>query len=88
MEDEQDASPDFGWWVRKRVRRQHKLLDWTGIPWNWRKGYRVMEIPVHYRQRLGEKKLKLGHGFTILRRIMAESVSSILSREVVLSNES
>jgi len=31
--------------------------------------------------------LKLRHGFVILRRIMAESVSSILSREDVLSNE-
>jgi dolichol-phosphate mannosyltransferase len=38
-----------------------------------KKGYRVMEIPIHYRKRLGEKKLKLRHGFTILRRILLES---------------
>jgi len=38
-----------------------------------RMGYRIMEIPIHYRQRLGEKKLKLRHGFTILRRILLES---------------
>ena len=37
-------------------------------------GYSIMEFPIHYRQRLGEKKLKLRHGFTILRRILAESL--------------
>ena len=37
-----------------------------------RKGYQIMEVPVDYRQRLGEKKLKLRHGFTILRRIIAK----------------
>ena len=53
-----------------------------------KRGYYLLEIPIHYRKRLGEKKLKLRHGFTILRRIIAESVSSILSRDVVLANES
>lgn len=38
-----------------------------------RKGYRIKEIPIHYRERLGEKKLKLRHGFTILKRILVES---------------
>jgi len=38
------------------------------------KGYTITEIPIHYRQRLGEKKLKLRHGFTIFRRIIAESM--------------
>ncbi|MCK4433914.1 glycosyltransferase family 2 protein [Candidatus Bathyarchaeota archaeon] len=38
-----------------------------------RKGYKIREIPIHYRERLGEKKLKLKHGFTILRRILSES---------------
>jgi dolichol-phosphate mannosyltransferase len=40
-----------------------------------RKGYKIKEIPIHYRRRLGEKKLKLRHGFTILRRILTEAIS-------------
>jgi len=39
-----------------------------------KQGYKTVEIPIHYRSRLGEKKLKLKHGFTILRRIIAESI--------------
>jgi dolichol-phosphate mannosyltransferase len=35
-----------------------------------KKGFRIVEIPIHYRQRLGEKKLKLKHGLTILKRIL------------------
>jgi dolichol-phosphate mannosyltransferase len=38
------------------------------------KGYKIMEIPIVYRPRLGEKKLKLRHGFVILKRILAESL--------------
>ena len=41
-----------------------------------RKGYDIMEIPIEYRTRLGEKKLKLRHGLTILRRIVSESMLS------------
>lgn len=37
-----------------------------------KKGYRIIEIPIRYRQRLGEKKLKLRHGFTIWKRILTE----------------
>jgi glycosyltransferase involved in cell wall biosynthesis len=37
-----------------------------------RKGYRIVEVPIRYRQRLGEKKLKMRHGATILKRIMQE----------------
>jgi dolichol-phosphate mannosyltransferase len=40
-----------------------------------RKGYGIVEIPVEYRPRLGEKKLKPVHGFTILKRIVTESLS-------------
>lgn len=40
-----------------------------------REGYRIVEIPIDYRSRLGEKKLKLRHGFGILKRIMAESLT-------------
>jgi len=37
-------------------------------------GYTIVEIPIQYRCRLGTKKLKLKHGFTILRRIISESL--------------
>jgi dolichol-phosphate hexosyltransferase len=39
-----------------------------------RKGYKTAEIPIRYRQRLGEKKLKMKHGVTILKRILLETV--------------
>jgi len=39
-----------------------------------RTGYRTVEIPIDYGDRLGEKKLKMRHGFAILRRIMVESI--------------
>jgi glycosyltransferase involved in cell wall biosynthesis len=41
-----------------------------------RSGYQIAEIPIEYRPRLGEKKLKIRHGFAILRRILAESLSA------------
>ena len=41
-----------------------------------KKGYRIMEIEIPYRQRLGDKKLRLSHGFTILKRIISENASS------------
>jgi glycosyltransferase involved in cell wall biosynthesis len=37
-------------------------------------GYEIVEIPIQYRSRVGEKKLKLKHGLTILKRIVAESL--------------
>jgi len=39
-----------------------------------RRGYKTVEVPINYRSRLGEKKLKLRHGFKILRRIISESL--------------
>jgi len=38
------------------------------------KGFGILEIPIHYRLRLGEKKLKIRHGLTILKRILIESM--------------
>ena len=38
-----------------------------------RKGFRIAEIPINYRSRLGKKKLGLRHGFGIVKRIVAES---------------
>jgi dolichol-phosphate hexosyltransferase len=40
-----------------------------------RKGYKIIEIPIDYRNRMGEKKLKLRHGLGIMKRIVAESFS-------------
>lgn len=37
-------------------------------------GYQTEEIPIPYRERMGEKKLKLRHGLSIIRRIIAESL--------------
>ena len=39
-----------------------------------RSGYRIVEIPIDYRDRIGEKKLKLRHGLGIMKRILVESV--------------
>jgi dolichol-phosphate mannosyltransferase len=41
-----------------------------------KKGYRIVEIEIPYRRRLGDKKLRLSHGFTILKRIISENASS------------
>lgn len=38
-------------------------------------GYLIKEVPIAYRERLGVKKLKLRHGFSILKRIISESLS-------------
>jgi len=40
-------------------------------------GHRIVEIPIHYRKRLGEKKLKLRHGFAILKRMLLSSLQSL-----------
>lgn len=39
-----------------------------------RQGYGIVEIPILYRDRLGEKKLKLRHGLSIMKRILSESL--------------
>jgi len=39
-----------------------------------RSKYRMREIPIKYRPRLGKKKLKLRHSLTILKRIVSEDV--------------
>ena len=38
-----------------------------------RKGYITVEVPIKYRPRIGEKKLKAKHGATILKRILQEA---------------
>jgi glycosyltransferase involved in cell wall biosynthesis len=44
-----------------------------------REGYRIVEIPIEYRIRLGEKKLKLRHGLGIMKRMVAESFTTLFS---------
>jgi dolichol-phosphate mannosyltransferase len=39
-----------------------------------KKGFKIVEVPIQYRQRLGEKKLKMKHGATIFKRIMTETI--------------
>jgi dolichol-phosphate mannosyltransferase len=41
-----------------------------------KQGFKTLEVPIEYRERLGEKKLKMKHGFTILKRIIYESLST------------
>jgi glycosyltransferase involved in cell wall biosynthesis len=38
-----------------------------------RKGYTILELPIKYRKRIGEKKLKMKHGVTIMKRILLEA---------------
>jgi len=38
-----------------------------------RQGFNTIEVPIMYRARLGEKKLKMRHGATILKRILLET---------------
>ncbi|MCW3997734.1 MAG: glycosyltransferase family 2 protein [Candidatus Bathyarchaeota archaeon] len=37
-----------------------------------KRGYKIKEVPIGYRKRLGEKKLKIKDGLIILRRILSE----------------
>ena len=37
-----------------------------------KQGYRTVEVPIRYRERIGEKKLKMRDGATILKRIILE----------------
>jgi glycosyltransferase involved in cell wall biosynthesis len=38
-----------------------------------KQGFEILEIPIGYRKRLGEKKLKMRHGATILKRILSDN---------------
>jgi glycosyltransferase involved in cell wall biosynthesis len=38
-----------------------------------KQGFETVEVPIEYRERLGEKKLKMKHGASILKRIVFES---------------
>ena len=45
-----------------------------------REGYSIHELAISYRPRIGDKKLKLMDGFTILKRIVLESITSSMSK--------
>jgi glycosyltransferase involved in cell wall biosynthesis len=38
-----------------------------------RQGFKIVEVPIRYRKRLGAKKLRLSHGVNILKRILLET---------------
>jgi hypothetical protein len=68
-----------------RVVRAEILRDWTikskgfdvEVELNHqveRKGFEIVEVPIRYRPRLGEKKLKIRDGLIILKRILLESI--------------
>jgi glycosyltransferase involved in cell wall biosynthesis len=38
-------------------------------------GYKIVELPIQYRPRMGDKKLGIRHGFSILKRIVSESLT-------------
>ena len=41
-----------------------------------RSGYKIVELPIKYRKRLGKKKLSFKHGLKILRRIVIEKLTN------------
>jgi len=41
-------------------------------------GFKIVEVPITYRKRLGEKKLKLKHGAAILKRILLLQTTSLI----------
>jgi dolichol-phosphate mannosyltransferase len=68
-----------------RAMRWEILKDWTPKSKGFdievelnhhveRKGLETIEIDIPYRPRIGEKKLKLKHGITIMKRILSESI--------------
>ena len=39
-----------------------------------KRGYKIVEVPIGYRKRVGEKKLKIRDGLVIMRRILSEII--------------
>ncbi len=50
--------------------------------WVERRGFLIKEIPICYRARLGEKKLKVRHGIAILKRILLKHVTNLHNENV------
>ena len=67
--------------IRSSVLRNWKVLS-KGFDievelnqWVERSGYEIREIPIKYRKRIGEKKLKISDGATIFKRILQNHTS-------------
>ena len=66
--------------VRAKILRNWKILSKgfdVEVELNHRverEGFSIEEIPIQYRERLGEKKLGVRHGAEILKRIMLETM--------------
>ena len=52
-----------------------------------RQGYTIVEVPIAYRERIGEKKLKLKHGVAILKRIILETTYLPVGSRLLLNRE-
>ena len=50
-----------------------------------RQGFEISEIDIEYRQRLGEKKLKVRHGTEIMKRILIESAQDLINSSLLLT---
>jgi len=59
-----------------RVVRADMLRKWELNHRVCKQGFETSEVPIGYRERLGEKKLKMRHGATILKRIIFESFNT------------
>jgi dolichol-phosphate hexosyltransferase len=68
-----------------RVIRADLLREWTPTSSNfdievelnsyiYNRGFEILELPISYRPRIGEKKLQAKHGITIMTRILNESL--------------
>jgi len=55
-----------------------------------RLGYKIREVPIKYRKRLGKKKLGFRHGLKILRRIIIERLSDAptnISKHIIINKK-
>jgi glycosyltransferase involved in cell wall biosynthesis len=76
-----------------RVIRADLLRDWDPLSKDFdievelnnhieKTGFETVEIPISYRPRVGEKKLKMKHGIIIFKRIISETLKPFLNRNL------
>jgi len=74
-----------------RVIRADLLRDWNPLSKDFdievelnnhieKTGFETVEVPISYRPRVGEKKLKMKHGIIILKRLISETLKPALNR--------
>ena len=79
-----------------RILRYDLVKDWTPKSEGFdievelnshieKSGYKILETPIEYRPRIGEKKLHIRHGIWILYRIIRETFSHV-TRQSIKSN--